>query len=568
MENLIKRDMALKRSGIVILDNSDSEASKVFSANDIKILLIVPKYNFSKEKFYHYTFPIGLGYVSAILKKSGYKVDCLNLNHLYGEVKELMKEALNKENYDFVCTGGNDFIFHTVKTMIDVVKGHSSKPKFILAGHILTHEPELMLEELKPDFGIISEGEDTILELINCVKTNNDLREVAGVIYYNDSELVRTKKRVPIKNLDSIPFPDYEGFGFDEYLEYIPCNLNYFNNTVDLPRTYAFLGSRGCAFNCTFCWHSENYRWRSIDNIMQEMRHVVKRYKINNLNIVDDCFSIKQERVYEFCEKIKELSDEVGWPIKWTCQILVHTVDKKLLHIMKDAGCEIISYGFESFSPIILRSMMKPITPQQIDKAFHATLQAKIGIQAHFIFGDTNETVETAKQTLEYWINNANGQIGLGFIQPYPGSIMYQRCIEKGVINDKLDYIKSQMDPHNCINMTNNISDGELMRFRTGMLIAFSRYVKFVRPISIEKTKKNLYAVKVRCPFCKEKIIYKNCYIGNKLTFGFNLVCRSCYMRFFAVSLLQKIGYRYYSKTRAIRTYYKKLLRLNRKEGI
>ena len=560
------RDEMIKNQTQVIFE-SQQEGKKLFLASDVSILLVIPKYNFGKEKFYHYTFPIGLGYVASILKKAGYDVDCLNLNHIYGDAGDLMKECLDKKSYDYVCTGGNDFIFYTVKNMIETVRQHKSKPKFILAGHILTHEPELMLEELRPDFGIISEGEETITDILACLETDGSVQDINGIIYRDENgNLIRTKKRAPIKDLDAIPFPDYGDFGFAEYLEHIHCNEGYHNHFYDHPRTYPLLGSRGCAFNCTFCWHPENYRWRSVDNIMDEIKLVVNRYKINTLLIVDDCFSIKQERVYEFCKKIKELSEEVGWQIKWVCQILVHTVDKKLLETMKDAGCETISYGFESFSPIVLRSMMKPITPQQIDKALHATLQAKIGVQGHFIFGDTVETNETARQTLNYWLSNANGQIGLGFIQPYPGSVMYQRCVEKGVIKNKLDYIKDQMDPHNCINMTDNMTDEELKEFRKDMLEAYSKHLTFVRPSSVERTGENVYTVTVDCPFCKETMVYKNCWIQKRFTYGFYMTCRDCHMRFFIVSLIQKLAYKNYSKVRSIRTFYKKLFRLNKME--
>ena len=437
----------------IVSDNKNISITK-----QMKILLLVPKYNFSKDKYHDYTFPIGLGYVSSALKNAGYEVSCVNLNQIYGDVKDIVKEILDKDDYDVVCTGGNDFIYLTTKSMIETVREHPSKPMFILAGPLLTHEPELIFKDLRPDFGVIGEGEESIMELLDCIERNGDLNQVEGIIYPDQTgKIIKTKRREPIRDINVLPFPDYESFGFDEHLKHMHCNDLYHNHCLDYPRTYCLLGSRGCAFNCTFCWHSENYRWRSVDNIMDELRIVVKKYDINNLLIADDCFSVKQERVYEFCKKIKELSNEVGWNIKWTCQLLVHTVDNKLLETMKDAGCESISYGFETMNPNVLRSMMKPITPEQIDRAWRSTITAKIALQGHFIFGDSAETIESARDTLNYWKNNCNGQIGLAFIQPYPGSVMYQRCIQKGIIKDRLDYIKTQQNPHNCINMTDKI---------------------------------------------------------------------------------------------------------------
>ena len=116
-----------------------------------------------------------------------------------------------------------------------------------------------------------------------------------------------------------------------------------------------------------------------------------------------------KKRLLEFCDGIKKLKSEISWDLKWSPQLTVHSVDGDLLKIMKEAGCELISYGFESFSPIVLKSMGKPITPQQIDNAIKETLKAKIAIQANFIFGDIAETKETAEETLNYWKNHCKG---------------------------------------------------------------------------------------------------------------------------------------------------------------
>lgn len=531
-----------------------------------KALLVVPKYNFAKEIFHQYTFPVGMAYVSAALKRAGYQVDCLNLNQNFGEDSKLVKEALNKKKYDFVLTGGNDLVYRTVKRIISTIKSHSTKPISILAGPILTHEPELMTKDMEPDLAIIGEGELTTIQLLDCLIQKEDINKVPGVIYSKNGSIIITEKPKAIKNLEEIPFPDFESFGFEEHLKHQHSNDYFFHNPHDYPKSYPLLGSRGCAFNCTFCWHPENYRTRSVDHIMKEIGEVVKKYKINNLQILDDCFSIKEERVYEFCKKIKELSKEIGYKITWTCQLLVHTVDRQILNTMKDAGCESISYGFESMSPVVLKSMMKPITPEQLDNALHATLDAKIAIKAHLILGDTAETLETAQETLDYWINNCQGQIGLGYVQPYPGSVIYQRCVEKGIIKDRLDYIKNGMDPQNSINMTDNISNKDFKRLRKKVLSAYSKYNKFVTPTSMIKTGYDIYELKIKCPFCKHHNTYKNFWAKNKNSFGFNTTCRNCYKCFFAVSLAQKIAYKHYPKIRTIRNYYRRIFKLNRGE--
>jgi radical SAM superfamily enzyme YgiQ (UPF0313 family) len=310
------------------------------------------------------------------------------------------------------------------------------------------------------------------------------------------------------------------------------------------------------------------YRARSIKDIFNELKVMVKKYNINNIMIYDDCFSVNKERLYEFCSQIKKLSEEVNRDLKWHCQLTVNTVDKEMLKTMKNSGCEMISYGLESFSPTVLKSMRKPTTPQQIDKAFKETLDAKIGIQGNFIFGDIAETKETAKQTLDYWKKNANAQISLGFVEPYPGSEIYKHCLKKGIIKDRLYFIENQMGSDARINMTEHMTDKEIKELNETLLLFFSKYAKFVRPLSLKKTSKKIYSLRVKCPYCKKETAYQNCFIQNRFTYGFHLLCRECHMRFVVVSLPQKLAYQYYTKTRKIRDYYVKIKKKFKKERI
>ena len=114
-----------------------------------KILIIAPKYNEGEGKNYNYHFPLGLAHISSILKKFGYYVDCLNLNHRDGSNPELITRALDKKDYDFVLTGGITMNYWRVKRIIDSIKKHESKPRTILGGTVITSEPEIIFKSIK-----------------------------------------------------------------------------------------------------------------------------------------------------------------------------------------------------------------------------------------------------------------------------------------------------------------------------------------------------------------------------------------------------------------------------------
>lgn len=525
--------------------------------SDTSILLVIPRYRVTTSKNYNYMFPLGLGYISSTLKQAGYSVDCLNLNHYDGLIVSLINNALDTKKYDFVCTGGNALMYSAIETIINSARKHESSPRIVLGGPIITSEPDLVYKALNPDFAVLGEGEETIIELLECLEQNKSLDEVKGIGYRGaDGNVVFNARRDPVRDINALPIPDYEGFGFPEQIENMHTNWEYFYNEFDFPRFYMLLGSRGCPFKCTFCYHDAAYRARTIDNIMEEVELMVNRYRINSLYIIDEVFAIKKERVYEFCERIKEFRAGLSWDLRWFCQMTASGVDPVLLKTMKDSGCILISYGFESYSHTVLKSMRKPATPGYIKQALHETLKAGMGVQGSFIFGDVAETAETARETLDFWKSEGMGQIALGFIIPYPGSVMYRRAVEKGLIKDKLAFIKNDVNRSIYINMTERMTEDEFSQLKKDVYDALAKYRKYVRPLSIRNTNKNTYAVKVECPYCAETITYNNCWIKNRFTYDFYMTCRNCHMRYYIVSALKKQAFAHYSTLKDFGLFY------------
>lgn len=516
--------------------------------------MVIPRYNLTNKPSYDYAFPLSLAYVFTAISNSEHEIKCLNLNHLNGTTEELIKQALDKKKYDVICSGHIGIGYAAIEKIVKASRSHHSNPKIILGGTLITSEPRLMFNSLKPDFAVIGEGDITIVELLDSIENKKtDFKNIDGIMYKQEGKVITTKPRAVIDNLDSIPFPKVEELGFLEYLEN-QSNDNYFN-LIDYPRPYTILCSRGCPYQCTFCYHSLGfkYRKRSIENIMKEVRGAVKKYNINLLNILDDLFSIDKERVYRFCDEMKKLNKEIPGKVEWSSQLSVNNVDKKLLETIKESGCKVISFGFESYSQKVLNSMKKPITPQQIDRAIKLTKEAGLGIQGAFIFGDTAETKETAKETLDYWKKNCDGQIRLFFIQPYPGSEIFNRCIEKGVIKDKLDFIKNKIAHTNWLNMTNNLTDEEILQLKKDILDARRKYYPYITPSKIKKIKKNKYEIEIKCPFCNKKANYQNCTIENKFYFSKLFACKNCYMRLSIVNKIYKFTMDYYNQLEFLR---------------
>lgn len=484
----------------------------------MKILMIINKY---------FLFPVGIAYVSASLKKAGHDVHC----HVY-KSPEKLREVL-RGNFDLAATGGLSIQFKTIREIVNVVK--FTNTKILIGGGIVTSEPELISRALKVDYAVIGEGEVTAVQLLDCLSRNGDISSVDGIGYFEGDKFILTKDRKQNTSLDDLPYPDFEGLNYLDFLDNSRASDVYYSDIYDNPREYPLVASRSCPFLCTFCYHptGNKYRQRSMKSIMEELKIVIPKYRINIVGIYDELFSYNEERVYEFCREFKTFAATIPWEVKWICQLRVSGLKDELLDTMKESGCYMISFGFESYSPVVLESMKKETIPEQIHHAVHATLDRNISLQAGFIFGDKAETLKTAEVTLNFWKDHLSAGIGLVFILPYPDSEMYRRCIRKGLIKDRLHFIENDLGK--ILNMT-ELSEDEFLKLRSIILKYNHKYAISAIAMSMDSD-----TLVIKCPHCRKVVRYNNFKFPTGKFFRRIMYCRNCRKRFLAVNRLSDI---------------------------
>ena len=406
----------------------------------MRILLVVPKFvSYGR----HYDFPLGLAYVSASLKKAGFDVFCLNLNHYRDSSESMVARIVKLLRPNILGTGGLSVHYRIIKQIIDSAGSIIPNLKVMVGGGLISSEPILMLKALNADFGVIGEGENTVVNLIKAIDKNQNLSTVNGIVYktiiQGKAEIIRTPEALLIKDINNLPWPDYEGLGINFYLDSQRVTDFYFNTGNRYPRVFEMIASRSCPYDCSFCFHplGKIYRERFLDNFFEELNYVVSKYDVNTLMILDELFAANNKRLTEFCDRIKRYN------MRWLVQLRVDSVNEQILELMRDSGCASISYGIESMSEKVLLGMKKKVKPEIIEKALELTYKNKINIQGNLIFGDTTETASTVKESLNWWLKNRKYHINITMIQHYPGTKIYYDAIRKGIITDTLTFIKN-----------------------------------------------------------------------------------------------------------------------------
>jgi radical SAM superfamily enzyme YgiQ (UPF0313 family) len=387
-------------------------------------LLVMPKSLASIEHFN--IFPIGLAYVSASLKSRGYNVSTANLDYLDGDTYSILKKLLTDNHIDVICTGGLSRDYHKLKEVIEMARSVNPQIVTVVGGGIISSDPRTAMRALDADIGVIGEGEITACELAHALDEGQSYSDVPGLIFKNGNNgLVVTASRNEIKDIDSIPLPDFDGFDYGKWV------LSSGSGLV--------LTDRSCPFRCTFCFHptGEKYRHRSFDSIFREIDFQIEKYQVGCFGLTSELFATTKRRVVEFCDRIKP------YGISWSCCLRVCDVDAEMLQLMKAAGCVNVVFGLESADNTILKSMRKGICVEQISRALKLTYEANLMIEGGFIFGDINETGETVANTLNYWRqNNDMHYLNLSMISVLPGSFLYKHACDTGIIEDQEKFLR------------------------------------------------------------------------------------------------------------------------------
>jgi len=347
----------------------------------------------------------GLAYLIPQIKKiKGVKIEIFDFNNSNPNIEDI-------KDFDLVGISIKSF---TQDPGLEIIRKIKDKNKLIMTGgpHLIIDGYNFIKQNKDIDIAIIGEAEETVVDLIKNIK---NLKKVKGIYYRDKNKVMKTETRKFIDNLDKLEFPDF----------------SYFNTRI---KVYPLVTSRGCPFNCTYCSvnlvSGRKWRFRSVNSVIKELKHAIKKYNIKEFDIIDDDFTLDMNRAKEFCKAlIKE-----NLNLKWSCPngIRADKVDYELLSLMKQSGCHSVSYGIESGDPYVFEKINKGETLEQVKEAIIMSKKLSFYVQGKFIIGLPYSTKKTFKNSLKFALSLPLDEANWNMLVPYPGTQVYDWVMKNG----------------------------------------------------------------------------------------------------------------------------------------
>ncbi len=412
---------------------------------------------------------LGMMYLGAVLERRGHEVFLRDFAAegyerqvqidermlLIGESEEDISAYLKDIRPDYV---GISILFSNLASSAHTIASLSKRafpdvPVIIGGNHVNAKAEEMMAENPAVDFAMIRECDFTFADLIDRLQSGGGFRDVPGIVYREGGRIIRNRTTTMVSRMDDLPFPARHLINMDKYF-----NIGKFHNPFSRhPRVANVMCSRGCPEHCTFCttptmWGS-SIRWRSPQNVADEIKLCIDAYGVGEIQFEDDTLTLNRKKLLELCDLIEPLN--IKWNTVNGIKVNYHSgdaeVQEHMFRRMAEAGCYQVCLAIESGNQSLLDNLVQKnldlaVVPQTI------TAAKKAGIQVHsfFMVGFPGETIEDMEATVDYAMNLDLDSYSLSLYNPLPGTPLFDYARNNGFLvddfrEDRILYAKSNI---------------------------------------------------------------------------------------------------------------------------
>jgi anaerobic magnesium-protoporphyrin IX monomethyl ester cyclase len=376
------------------------------------------------------TPPLGIGYLLKSLRQmkeiNPLFIDC-HLHDLHADELVTRLTALKPFLIGFQVYSIDYLQFSTI-----LPKLRAALPDTVLiaGGPHVTALPDLTLNENPAlDYVICGEGEIALPMLIRHILYNErPLASICNLAYRVPGKTTRTKNEWI--NVDDFGAPAWDAIAPQNYP---PVQHGTFHKST---KVVPIITSRGCPYPCTFCAGSlmtgTTIRVRSIASVVDEIEALQNEYGFEEFIIEDENFTFYRERVIEFADEI--LKRRITCYFSFPNGIRLDRLDEETVLKLKAIGTYMVALGIESISPNTLRRMNKDWSREQVISQIAVLKRHGIIVQANFILGFRDDTLEDIGESVAFANQLDVDQIYFSNYIPLPGTPDFDILLESGEI--------------------------------------------------------------------------------------------------------------------------------------
>ncbi len=363
--------------------------------------------------------PLSLLYVAGILEESGAEVCVVDATARGLSLEEAsgIAEAFRPDVIGWTLAT-LDFAFSL--EWIRAIRDHIDVP-VVVGGIHLSQYPLETLTHTCIDWGVVTDAEISLVELLSTWRAGGDLAEVKGIVYRRDDKPVLTAARAVWTNLDETALP----------ARHLARNASYRSVLARSEKFTAIMSGWGCPFSCSFCvLPSVPVRSRSPEAVADEMEHCLETMSINEFDFFDPNFCLGTKRTSALCREFRRRG--LHRRVVWSARARADQVNLALLREMADSGCIRICLGLESGDENILKIADKEQGGlAQMRQAVTWARKAGLEVMGFFTLGHRGETDETIDRTRLFILSLDLDFIQISPIFILPGSPSYQAYVEQ-----------------------------------------------------------------------------------------------------------------------------------------
>jgi anaerobic magnesium-protoporphyrin IX monomethyl ester cyclase len=403
--------------------------------------------------------PLGILYLSSNIKS---RVDNVNIQIIdyakelainsasYQSIEELISIPAEElaENYtpDIIAYS---MMFSTCHPIFNkAVTAHKKiwpDSVVIAGGNHATNAADVVMDH--PDVDYVARGECE-LAFPEFIKNFENHKEVITKGFYNREHILNkfpTALAAHAENLDDLEFPDWELLDMENYVSTRTGRARKRTDDNADRREISFMTNRGCPFSCTFCaahtTMGKSMRFRSIENVIAEMKELHTRYKINLFTPEDDLFTASRKKVLPLLKAMAEFGKGVpNFEIQFPNALSVNTLFDDVMDALIDAGMKVTNVAVESGSQYVQRNIIKKNC--NLDRALEVIKYFRdrgVIARCFFIGGFPGETKDMLEETITFAKKIQCDWAVFNVAAPVRGTEMYTQFVDAGYIKDDME---------------------------------------------------------------------------------------------------------------------------------